>query len=70
MADWMSIKTARLGEMVLLWHAGWRHPFPGQRNGDYGACYVDTCEPEARGWQTFATHWQPLPPPPTEDRGP
>jgi hypothetical protein len=66
-SKWLPIESAPLGEMVWLWSPAWRHAFPGRRNGDYGACYIDTCEPEARGWQTFATYWQPLPPPPNGD---
>jgi len=62
---WRPIETAPLMQMVWLWAPSWRHAFPGQRNGDFGAVYVDTCETEARGWQTFATHWQPLPVSPT-----
>lgn len=58
---WKEIESAPLGKMVLLWAPIWRHPFPGQRNGDDGAVYVDTCEPEAKGWQTFATHWVEFP---------
>lgn len=61
---WQPIETAKLGEMVWLWGPIWRHAFPGQRVGDYGECIVDTCEPEARGWKGFATHWRQPPPPP------
>lgn len=50
-----------LGKMVWLWSGGWRHAFPGQRNGDLGQVYIDTCEPEARGWQAFASHWMAMP---------
>lgn len=60
MTEWQGIETAKLGEKVLVWHAGWRCPFPGTPNGDFGAVYVDTCEVEARGWQTFASHWMPF----------
>lgn len=68
--SWQPIETAPLAEMVLLWAPAWRHPFPGRRNGDNGAVYVDTCETEARGWQAHATHWQPLPDPPSmKDQG-
>jgi hypothetical protein len=59
-AQWMPIETAPLGKMVLLWHRGWRHCFAGQRVGDNGAVVVDTCEPEARGADYFASHWKPL----------
>lgn len=65
--EWYPIATAPLGEMVWLWSAGWRHAFPGMRNGDNGAVWIDTCEPEAKGWQSFATHWMRAPKPP-EDR--
>lgn len=58
---WQPIETAKLGEMVLLYSRGWRHPFPGCRNGDLGKCWVDTCEPEAKGWQTHADWWMPFP---------
>jgi hypothetical protein len=64
LTGWQSIETAPLAEMVLLWNPVWRHPFPGRRNGDFGQCFVDTCEPLAAGWQTNATHWMPLPAPP------
>lgn len=63
---WRTISSAPLAKMVLLWHPAWRHPFPGQCNGDDGACYIDTCEVEAKGWQTYASYWQPLPSPPRE----
>jgi hypothetical protein len=65
MSKWKTIESAPLAQMVLLWGPMWRHAFPGQRNGDNGAVYVDTCEPEAKGLQTFATHWTPLPAAPT-----
>lgn len=55
-----------LGQMVWLWAGAWRHAFPGQRNGDYGQCYIDTCEPEAKGWRACATHWMPMAPTPNE----
>lgn len=57
---WRPIETAPLGEMVLCWHPMWRHEFAGQRNGDNGAVYIDTCETEAMGRQDYATHWMPL----------
>jgi hypothetical protein len=59
--EWQPIETAPLGKMVLLWQPCWRHPFCGQRNGDAGQVWVDTCEPEARGWQAFASYWMPIP---------
>jgi hypothetical protein len=58
---WQPIETAPMCEMVLLWHPLWRHPFPGQRNGDHGAVWIDTCEMEARGRQEYATHWMAMP---------
>lgn len=64
MSEWQPIETAPLAKMVWLWAPCWRHAFPGQRNGDYGACYIDTCEPAAKGWQTHATHWMPMAEPP------
>ena len=63
--DWQLIETAKLGEMVWLWHPLWRHAFAGRPNGDGGAVWIDTCETEARGRQDFATHWMPLPVPPS-----
>jgi hypothetical protein len=66
--DWKPIQTAPIGKMVLLWNRGWRHPFPGQRNGDLGRVYIDTCEIEAKGRDDFATHWADMPEPPEEDR--
>jgi hypothetical protein len=68
--EWKPIETAELGKMVLLYHPAWRHVFAGVPNGDDGACWVDTCEPEAKGWQTFATHWMLLPPPPQTEPKP
>jgi hypothetical protein len=53
-----------IGEMVWLWSGCWRHAFPGCRVGEIGECCVDTCEPEAKGWKCFASHWMPLPIPP------
>lgn len=64
MGDWQPIETAPMAKMVLLWGGGWRHPFPGMRNGDGGHVWVDTCEPQVAGWQAWATHWMPLPEPP------
>lgn len=61
---WQPIETAPLRTMIWLWAPVWRHAFPGMRIGDFGQVYVDTCESEARGWATFATHWRPLPEPP------
>jgi len=58
---WQPIETAPLAVLVLLWSPAWRHPFPGRRNGDCGRCWVDTCEPNAAGWQTFCTHWMQMP---------
>lgn len=66
MSGWQTIETAPLGQMVWLWGPLWRHAFPGRRNGDNGAVYVDTCEPEAKGWQSIASHWMPLPALPIE----
>lgn len=63
---WRPIRTAPLGAIVLLWHREWRHPFPGRRTGDHGAVWVDNCEPISFGWDTFATHWMPLPVPPPD----
>lgn len=63
---WRTIESAPLGKMVWLWAPAWRHAFPGQCNGNYGACYIDTCEPIAKGWQGHATHWMPLPAPPVQ----
>jgi hypothetical protein len=63
-SGWQPILTAPLGTIVLLWHRQWRHPFPGRRTGDHGAVWVDNCEPVSFGWETFATHWLPLPTPP------
>jgi len=68
--DWQPIETAKLGEKVLLWHRSWRCPFPGTPNGDAGAVYVDTCETQARGWQTYASHWAPIILPVGEDTAP
>lgn len=64
MSAWQPIETAPIGEMVWLWNGGWRHPFPGRRTGDAGQVYVDTCEPEAKGWTTFASYWMPMSLPP------
>ena len=66
---WRQVAKAPLGEWGLLWHPSWRRPFPGLVTGELGRCWVDTCEPIASGWETFATHWRPqddvpLPPPP------
>lgn len=63
--NWKPIDTAPLGQMVWLWQRSWRHPFPGVRNGDLGAVYIDTCEPQAQGWQSHADYWMPMPPLPT-----
>lgn len=63
-SGWQPILTAPLGTIVLLWNRQWRHPFPGRRTGDHGAVWVDNCEPVSFGWETFATHWRPLPTPP------
>lgn len=57
----MLAEPAPLGQMVWLWSGGWRHAFPGQRIGDLGKCRVDTCEIEAKGWDTFAEFWMPMP---------
>ena len=62
--NWMPIDSAPLAEWGLAWHIGWRRPFPAMRNGDNGAVWVDTCEPDAKGWQGYASHWMPLPEPP------
>lgn len=65
MSEWQPIETAPFMETVLLWAPAWRSPFPGKRNSAEGHdVYVDTCEPEARGWQAWATHWRPMPKPP------
>lgn len=58
---WLPIEEAPLAVWGLAFHPVWRHPFPAMRNGDNGAVYVDTCEAEAKGWQTFATHWMEFP---------
>lgn len=65
MSDWMPIETAPIGEMVWLWSGAWRHAFPGRHCGN-GEVWIDTCEPEAKGWKGYATHWMPLPEPPKE----
>jgi hypothetical protein len=57
MSEWMSIDEAPLGKKVMLWHTLWRAPYPGVRIGDHGSVYVDTCEPEPKGWHTFASHF-------------
>lgn len=67
MSEWQPIETAPLAKLVLMWHPTWRQPWPGRLNGDDGASWIDTCEAEARGWQAHATHWMPLPQPPTSD---
>ena len=59
MVGWRLIDAAPLGVWGWVWNRGWRHAYPGMVNGPNGAVWVDTCEPEARGWQTHATHWMP-----------
>lgn len=63
--EWQPIETAPLAQMVLLWQRAWRHPFPGRHAGD-GIVVVDTCEANASGWQTHASHWMPMPAPPQD----
>jgi hypothetical protein len=58
-ADWRPIAEAPLAVWGWAWNFGWRHAYPAMRNGNNGAVWVDTCEPEAKGWQTFASYWRP-----------
>jgi hypothetical protein len=60
---WQPIETAPFAVWGLVWHRGWRRPFPGMRNGYNGAIWVDTCETAAAGRQDYATHWRPNEPP-------
>lgn len=59
-SGWRPIAGAELGQIVWLWSPGWRHSFPGRRIGDFGQVEVDTCETEAKGWITFATHFREI----------
>jgi hypothetical protein len=56
---WRPIAHAPLAVWGIAFQRAWRRPFPAMRNGDNGAVYVDTCEPEAKGWQTHADFWMP-----------
>lgn len=64
--QWEPIESATLGETVLLWARGWRHPYIGVPNGSSGECWIDGVPNASKGWQTFAHFWMPLPSPPTE----
>lgn len=57
---WLRIEEAPLAVMGFVWHRSWRSPFPGMRNGDMGAVWVDTCDVKATGYQTYADWWRPF----------
>lgn len=61
---WYPIDEAPLAVMGLVTGPLWRGAFPGARNGENGAVWIDTCEAVAKGRQDYATHWMPLPPRP------
>ena len=66
MSEWQPIESAPFAVWGWVWHRSWRRAFPGIRNGDLGAVWVDTCETEARGRQDYASHWMPAAEPPAE----
>lgn len=68
-AMWRPIETAPIAKKVQVWSGTWRSAFPGMYTGNGMWVIVDTCEPEAKGWETVATHWRHLPTPPAASTG-
>lgn len=63
MSNWQSIETAPVdGKFILIWGGAWRHPWAGVHEGD-GWVWLDNAD--ASQTRMHATHWQPLPAPPS-----